>query len=83
MNLTRLPSLAAVLLVCGPLLAQVPSLEVDASWPQPLPSKWSIGPISSVAVGPKRSRVGSCNGLLAAIKPDEKVTGTAPARSGD
>ena len=76
MNLTRVPSLAAVLLVCGPLLAQVPSLEVDASWPQPLPSKWSIGPISSVAVGPN-DHVWILQ-RPAAIKPDEK-NGTTPA----
>ena len=76
MNLTRVPSLAAVLLVCGPLRAQVPSLEVDASWPQPLPSKWSIGPISSVAVGPN-DHVWILQ-RPAAIKPDEK-NGTTPA----
>jgi NHL repeat len=30
-----------------------PSLEVDASWPQPLPNKWAIGQVAGIAVGPQ------------------------------
>src|ERR1019366_8348856 len=28
-----------------------PKVEVDASWPQPLPNKWAIGQVSGIALG--------------------------------
>src|SRR5579871_3554799 len=31
----------------------VPMIEVDASWPQPLPNKWVLGQVSGTAVGPQ------------------------------
>ena len=30
-----------------------PALEVDASWPQPLPNKWAIGQVTGIALGPQ------------------------------
>jgi Lactonase, 7-bladed beta-propeller len=29
----------------------IPFVEVDASWPQPLPNKWVLGPVSGLALG--------------------------------
>ncbi len=51
---------AITYLICGPAVCQtqapakgVPMVEVDASWPQPLPNKWAIGQVSGIALGPQ------------------------------
>jgi hypothetical protein len=52
-------AIAVACLFCGPGFAQksgnagVPALEVDASWPQPLPNKWAIGQVAGIAMGPQ------------------------------
>jgi hypothetical protein len=33
--------------------SSVPVLEVDASWPQPLPNKWLVGAVCGTALGPQ------------------------------
>src|ERR1019366_6934278 len=56
----RLASVSAlVCLLCSPDAGQttrspgkgVPVLQVDASWPPPLPNKWAIGQVSGTALG--------------------------------
>lgn len=55
MNQMNLLSIAAMTcLVCSPVFSQsIPMVEVDASWPQPLPNKWAIGQVSGIALGPE------------------------------
>lgn len=39
----------AIVLACAAAFAQTPVLEVDPSWPKPLPNGWSVGPVSGIA----------------------------------
>jgi hypothetical protein len=57
---TSLTSMLVACLLCGFGIGQTcraadgaPALEVDASWPQPLPNKWAIGQVSGIALGPQ------------------------------
>jgi sugar lactone lactonase YvrE len=81
---TFVTATAAALLVCSPLVTQTaraakndaPTLEVDASWPQPLPNKWAIGAIAGVAIGPQ-DHVWIIH-RPATLGPDEKHATTTP-----
>lgn len=75
---------AVAFLVCGPILAQttrstnsnIPNLEVDASWPQALPSKWAIGQVAGLAVG-TQDHIWILH-RPATLGPDEKLAATSP-----
>src|SRR5579864_4297905 len=43
---------ATTCLIFSPVVGQsIPMVEIDASWPQPLPNKWAIGQVSGIALG--------------------------------
>jgi DNA-binding beta-propeller fold protein YncE len=45
-----LAALSAWLLAAGAMAAEPPRMQVDPSWPKPLPHNWALGEISGVAV---------------------------------
>ena len=74
----------------GPIPAQVtrandnriPQLEVDTSWPHPLPNMWAVGGVSGIAVG-AQDHIWILH-RPATLGPDEKLAAELlPTRPGD
>jgi len=60
--------------------AQVPRLEVDPLWPQPLPNGWILGPVNGVAVD-AQDHVWIVQVGAAAIQPNERGPDNNPPTS--
>ena len=53
MNSRPLAMLACVSFVCALQAQGIPTFQVDAAWPRPLPNKWAIGQVTGIAIGPQ------------------------------